>query len=321
MAITYIICHAQLLLTPSPLLYYPQQTCLYSCYQKAGLTTCDQQEGNNNNNNNGGGENGQQVNLEDAIYCTQLEVSDEAMEYYRYEQNLQNRNNMNNNMNNYNNYNAQAQQQQQQQEAMADAFYVGPHCQNGKVVLGLFMDETCSVQASGGIYEKMFYGQQLPHSTTSIIEKSKCMSCKVPNENEWDAQQQNQQVDANNYYYNNGQMQQQEQQQQYYEDQEPDQVTEACGQVYEASVKCERDLNVYGVYPDTRGCNYISSLKQEGTSTLASLTQKVPITPTVLAAVFAATTVMFAGLSVHLNRKYKRSNVSLVHGEGGKMVA
>lgn len=288
-----------------------EQMCLYSCYQKAGLTTCDQQEGNNN----GGGENGQQVNLEDAIYCTQLEVSDQAMEYYRYEQNMQNRNNMNN-MNNYNNYNAQAQQQ----EAMADAFYVGPHCQNGKVILGLFMDETCSVQASDGIYEKMFYGQQLPHSTTSIIEKSKCMSCKVPKENEWDAQQQNQQVDANNYYYNNGQMQQQQQQQQYQEE-EPDQVTEACGQVYEASVKCERDLNVYGVYPDTRGCNYISSLKQEGTSTLASLTQKVPITPTVLAAVFAATTVMFAGLSVHLNRKYKRSNVSLVHGEGGKMVA
>ena len=216
-------------------------------------------------------------------------------------------------MNNYN-YNGQQQQQQQQQQEMANAFFVGPHCHNGKILLGLFLEETCSVKAADGTYEKMFYGQPLPHSSTSIIE-SKCMSCKVPKENDMAQQNDNNYVvDENNYYYNNGEMQQGQQDWQQEQEQEPDEVTEACGQIYEASAKCEKSLHVYGMYPDTRACNYIASLKQEGAAPLSSL-RSVPVTPTVLAAVFAATTVMFAGLSVYLHKQYKRSQVGLVHGK------
>jgi len=43
------------------------------------------------------------------------------------------------------NYNAQAQQQQAEQQEMA--FFVGPHCKHGKIILGLFTDETCSIKA------------------------------------------------------------------------------------------------------------------------------------------------------------------------------
>jgi hypothetical protein len=188
-------------------------------------------------------------------------------------------------------------------------------------MLGLFTEETCSVKAPDGTYEKMFFGQQLPHSSTSIIESKKCMSCKVPSESDEDNTNQQNNVNGNQYYYENGQMYQQEQQQQQqqedYQEQEPDEVTEACGQLYVQSAKCEESLQVNGVYPDTRGCNYIKNLKKEGGSVLSSLSfQKANVTPSVLAGVFAATTVMFAGLSVYLNQKVKRSRVHLVHGEG-----
>jgi len=271
--------------------------CLSNCYAQAGLSYCEQQDG-------GGNANGQ-ISIQDAIYCTQLEVDEQAMEYYRYDQNL-------NDQNNNNNYNAQSQQQAQQQEMN---FFLGPHCHNGKIILGLFTEETCSIKAADGSYEKMFFGQQLPHSSTSIIE-SNCMSCKVPSENDANMNQNN--GDGNMYYYENGQMYQQQQQQEYQE-QAPDEVTEACGQLYAQSAKCEESLHVNGVYPDTRACNYIRNLKNEGGSVLSSLRQSVNVTPSVLAGVFAATTVLFAGLSVYLNQKVKRSKVQLVHG-GGNVV-
>ena len=284
--------------------------CYSNCYAQAGLSYCEQQQ------DGGGGENENgQINLQDAVYCTQLDVSEQAMEYYRYNQNMNNQYQNNNNMNNYNNYNAQAEQQQaeQQQAEQQDlAFFVGPHCHGGKVILGLFTDETCSIKAAEEAYENMFYGQHLPYSSNSIIE-SECMSCKVPSENDANINNQND-IDSDMYYYKDGQMYQQQQQQVYQEqEQEPDEVTEACGQLYAQSAKCEESLHVSGVYPDTRACNYIRTLKKEGGGALSSLRQNVNVTPSVLAGIFAATTVMFAGLSFHLSKKVKRSKVKLIH--------
>ena len=215
------------------------------------------------------------------------------MEYYQYEQNTQNNNNNNNNNNN----------------GQARAFYVGPICQNGKILLTLFTEETCSEQAASGTYEKMFYGQALPYSSTSIIE-SKCLSCKVPTEN--DANQNN---NANGYYYQNGQMYQQEAQENN-QDQEAAEVTESCGNLYQQSVRCEESLHLSGVYPDTRACKFIHNLKDYGGGTLSSLRNGVhaAIPAKVLAGLFAATTAGFAGYSAYLNQKLKRSRVALVHG-------
>jgi len=135
----------------------------------------------------------------------------------------------------------------------------------------------------------------------------------VPSENN-DANIINQNnADGEMYYYKDGQMYQQQQQEVYQEqEQEPDEVTEACGQLYVQSAKCVESLHVNGVYPDTRACNYIRTLKKEGGSALSSLRQNISVTPSVLAGVFAATTVMFAGLSVYLNQKVKRSKVKLI---------
>ncbi len=252
--------------------------CYSDCYAQAGLSYCEQQQDGGGYNNN---ESGQYIDLQEAVYCTQLDVSDEALEYY-----------------------------------------VGPHCHKGKVILGLFTEETCSIKAPRGSYETMFYGQHLPHSSTSIVE-SKCMSCKVPNENDANMknnqnqdqnQKQNNNKDGDMYYYKNGQMYQQQQQQVYeYEEeveQVPDEVTEACSSLYAQSAKCEESLHVNGVYPDTRACNYIRSLKKDGFG-FGALRPNVNVTPSILAGLFAATTVVFAGLSVYLHRMVKRSNVNV----------
>ncbi|KAK1734301.1 hypothetical protein QTG54_015068 [Skeletonema marinoi] len=279
------------------------EMCYSNCYAQAGLSYCEQQDGEGEENEFG------QINLQSAVYCTQLDVSEQAMEYYRYDQNINNQNN-----NNMYNYNAQAQEQQAEQEQQEMAFFVGPHCNHGKIIFGLFIDETCSIKAPQGAYEKMYFGQHLPHSSDSIIETTKCMSCKVPSENN-DANNINNEnnADGEMYYYKNGQMYQQQQQEVYQEqEQEPDEVTEACGQLYVQSAKCEESLHVNGVYPDTRACNYIRALKKQGGSALTSLRQSVNVTPSVLAGVFAATTVMFAGLSFYLNQKVKRSKVKLI---------
>ncbi|KAL7491033.1 hypothetical protein ACHAWT_001426 [Skeletonema menzelii] len=129
------------------------EMCYSNCYAQAGLSYCEQQDGEGD----GGETEFGQINLQSAVYCTQLDVSEQAMEYYRYDKNINNQNN-----NNMYNYNAQAQEQQAEQEQQEMAFFVGPHCNHGKIILGLFIDETCSIKAPQGAYEKMYFGQHLP---------------------------------------------------------------------------------------------------------------------------------------------------------------
>ena len=99
------------------------------------------QGGNNQNQNNG-----QQFDLQEALECRRLEVDEQAMQYYMYK----NGGGMNNNAQNYYNYN-QAQNNNKME------LFVGPYCANGgkKILLGVFMDETCSYSAPSGTYEKM----------------------------------------------------------------------------------------------------------------------------------------------------------------------
>jgi hypothetical protein len=67
------------------------------------------------------------------------------MNYYMYK----NGGNFNQQGQNYYNYN------QKQNNRME--LFVGPYCANGgkKILLGVFMDETCSYSAPKGIYEKL----------------------------------------------------------------------------------------------------------------------------------------------------------------------
>ena len=117
------------------------------CFSNAGLDYCGQYMGggnNNNNNNNQNNRNGQNFDLQEALECRRLEVDEQALQYYMYKNG-----GMGNNAQNYYNYN------QNQNNKME--LFVGPYCANKgkKIVLGVFMDETCSYAAPSGTYEKL----------------------------------------------------------------------------------------------------------------------------------------------------------------------
>lgn len=233
------------------------------------------------NNQDNGQQQGEEFDLKEAMECRRLEIDEQAAQYYggygnNANANYYNGNNMNQNV----------------------EFFVGPHCSaNGKsIYLGVFMDETCSFTAPDGIYEKTHYGKSLPYSSTSIISHD-CISCK-------EVVEQDEDENADN---NNGDNQQEEAN-----------VLEVCERLYEPAGKCETNLNLYGRYPNTLACNFIGGLNSWGKTRIAATfaEAKKNVTPSVLAGVFAATTVLFAGVVYHLNQRLQRSNVGLVSGNG-----
>ncbi|KAL7524420.1 hypothetical protein ACHAXR_000565, partial [Thalassiosira sp. AJA248-18] len=268
------------------------QACEYQCLVNAGLyEQCADNDGDNNNNNNGQQE--EEFELEEALECGRLEIDEEAAQYYAYGQNGGNQQNY---------YNGQ--QQNGNNNGQQDVeFFVGPYCSaNGKsILLGVFMDETCSFSAPDGVYEKFHYGKSLPYSSESIISHD-CISCMEPvEEDENDGDNDNNNNNNNNY-------------------QEPE-VLEVCERLYEASGKCESNLNVYGVYPNTLACDFINGLNAWGkTRIVATFNEaKKNATPAVLAGVFAATTLVFGGVSYYFHQKLQRRNVGLVHSQGNVM--
>jgi len=256
--------------------YYDDE---YQCYAQAGLDYCMDNDNENNN------QNGQvEFQLEDAAECGELEVDDEALQYYYYQQGGNNNNNNNNQQNyNYNNNNNNNGGENQEMK-----LYVGPYCSaNGKnIFLGTFMDEMCTYPAPTGTYEKFSYGQALPYSADNIID-SNCLSCKEP-------QDQNDNNDG--------------------DQDDEDEVLEVCERLYEDAGKCESGLDS-GVtyYPNTYACEFIQTLKAPGK--MSGTTSKVAASK-VFAGLFAATTVVFAGVAYVLYNKARRNNVDLSSGGG-----
>ncbi|KAL3798253.1 hypothetical protein HJC23_000167 [Cyclotella cryptica] len=236
-----------------------EQYCQSMCYQNAGLDYCGQYQngGNNNNNKNNG-----QFNLQEALECRRLEVDDNAMQYYLYK----NGGNLNHNAQNYYNYN------QNQNNKME--LFVGPYCANGgkKILLGVFMEETCSYAAPSGIYEKLFYGNKLPYSSDSLVTNS-CVDCKEPDN--YDNKNNNDQQDA-------------------------DKVLDVCQRLYEDAGKCESSLSSSIPYPNTYACDFIKTLPKVSRW---SISKSAAVPAKALAGVFAITTVALGALTVFLHRK------------------
>lgn len=273
-----------------------QQACAAQCYISAGIyDQCVEQDQDNNNN----GQDEQEFDLQEAMQCINLEIDEEAAQYYAYNQNGGGNGNYYNGNNNNNNQNVE--------------FFVGPQCSaNGKSInLGVFMDETCSFSAPEGVYEKFHYGKSLPYSSESIISHD-CISCKAPveqddeNDNNNNNNNNNGNDDANSYYNQN---------------QEEAEVLEVCERLYETAGKCETNLDVYGVYPNTMACSFIKSLNSWGITRIASSVSGATKNhvPAVMAGLFAASTVVFGGISYYFHKKLQRQNVGLVGGHGNVM--
>jgi hypothetical protein len=252
--------------------------CEAQCYTSAGIyDQCVEQDNQNNN-----GQQEEEFELQDALECAKLEIDENAAQYYNYG----NQNNGNYNQNNQNN---------QQME-----FFVGPYCSaNGKsIVLGVFLDEVCSYAAPAGIYEKFHYGKTLPYSSTSIVSND-CISCMEPVED--DGNNNNNQNNNNNN-----------------QNQEEAEVREICENLYAQAGKCESNLSIYGVYPNTLACDFIKGLNSWGKTRIATAFSeaKKNVTPQVLAGVFAASTLVFGGVSYYFHKKLQGQDVGLVRGEG-----
>eukprot|EP00584_Thalassiosira_punctigera_P007466 CAMPEP_0172542988 /NCGR_PEP_ID=MMETSP1067-20121228/13488_1 /TAXON_ID=265564 ORGANISM="Thalassiosira punctigera, Strain Tpunct2005C2" /NCGR_SAMPLE_ID=MMETSP1067 /ASSEMBLY_ACC=CAM_ASM_000444 /LENGTH=401 /DNA_ID=CAMNT_0013329313 /DNA_START=101 /DNA_END=1303 /DNA_ORIENTATION=+ len=197
-----------------------EESCMYSCFKNAGMDSCADAMYE------------QDVDLQEAAECAQLEVEDEeaVMNYlYAHMERPQNQNN------GYYNANGNGENQQQEQGEIKGELYVGPHCSsNGKKIhLGVFLEETCSIAAPKGIYEATHYGDSLPYSKKSMVD-SGCISCMEPKE-----------VDYQNYW----------------DQQDPDEATEVCTNLYEIAGKCEEGLDGYYPNRDVTGCSFIKTLK------------------------------------------------------------
>ena len=148
---------------------------------------------------------------------------------------------------------------------------------NGKSInLEVYMEETCTWPAPDGIYEATHYGSSLPFKKESLVDTG-CISCKEPKE----------------YEYQN-----------YYDQQDADEVTDVCENLYEEAAKCEKDLGGYHYYRDNSGCAFIEGLKVGNGKNMATPAK-------VFAGVFAVTTALLAAASVYYYKKNKRQNVSL----------
>jgi len=243
-----------------------ENTCLYNCFKNANMESCADAMYED------------EFNLQEAAECVQLEVEDEeqVMNYiYANTERPQYTNN-----NGY--YDASGNGQQEQQDAgdIDGELFVGPYCsKNGKKIhLGVFLEETCSVDAPKGIYEATHYGDSLPYAKKSMV-KSGCISCLEPKEVEY---------------------------QNYYDQQDPDETTEVCSNLYEISGKCEEGLDGYYPNRDMSGCEFISNLKSSSSIIPSNIPAKV------FAGIFAVTTVALAAVATTLFKKNQRQNVSLV---------
>ena len=148
-----------------------------------------------------------------------------------------------------------------------------------KILLGVFVEETCSYSAPTGIYEALHYGESLPYAKKSLVG-SGCTSCKEPSNIE----------DQNNW-----------------DQEDADSVLEVCSNLYSTAGKCEEGLSGYSAYRDNSGCEYIKSLKNPAIISMGSTN----IPAKVFAGIFGVTTIALAALTVSLCRQKHRQNVSL----------
>ena len=135
----------------------------------------------------------------------------------------------------------------------SESFYIGSYCaeQGGKIYLGMFTDDTCTVfadkNAGRTTYKEITGGSELPFSSLSMV-RSDCVSC---NERDHKAYQNNSNNNNNNNN-NNGKNQVR--------------ILDSCKEVYQAAGKCETHMGSNNGYagPNTineNGCYYLEGIK------------------------------------------------------------
>jgi hypothetical protein len=195
---------------------FNEEYCQYDCYNDAGLYQCIE----NNPYEDGQNEaQKQNFNLENYLQCAQFKFED-------------------NNQRKLNNQQAQ--------------YFVGPYCtaQGGSVRLGLFLDDTCTQEASNVDF-KSLAGFELPYSTdeASLIDAN-CLSCLEKNDAEQDYQ--NEMADDANNANGNGN-----------DNDDVDQISEMCENLYTTSGKCEANYpsGMLKYEANNNACTYMEGIR------------------------------------------------------------
>jgi len=241
--------------------------CLYNCYKNAGMVECATTATYD-----------QEFDVQEALECVQLEVEDaDLVKSYIYKHTDKN--------DLATAYYAEQGYQNDDTDDVGEIegnIYVGPYCaKNGKKIhLGLFLEQTCSYPAPGGLYEALHYGESLPYAKKSMVD-SDCIPCK-----------EQQEVDYENYW----------------DGEEEAAVTEACAGLYANAAKCERDLDGYFPDRDLTGCEFLAELQSTGQLRTAN----TDVTAKVFAGVFAVTTALLAAAATRLFQKNRRQKERLI---------
>lgn len=131
-------------------------------------------------------------------------------------------------------------------------FYIGSYCaeQGGKIYLGMFTDDTCTVfadkNAGRSTYKELTGGLELPFSDVSMVRQD-CVSCNVRDHKEYQNDDENDNKNKNN---NQNQVR----------------ILGSCKDVYKAAGKCETHMasnNGYaGPYTiNESACFYLEGIK------------------------------------------------------------
>lgn len=211
--------------------YYTEEDCYNKCYKNAGMSECVEEEEDEN------------------AYYESVSIAD------------------------YTTCQAYGGRRRKLEDAGDGQYYIGPYCsdQGGKIVLGLFTDDSCTEFADdyGGRATYLgMTGQDLPYGQDSIVD-TKCYTCEAEEEKNYSYKQ-------NGYYYDeNGDVVEQEEEEELYQkngyyynqdgervDPEETEVKEVCTTLYEGSGKCEDNLSPFsGFSSNSNACNYIEGIR------------------------------------------------------------
>lgn len=165
-------------------------------------------------------------------------------------------------------------------------YFLGPYCaeQGGAIYLGLFTDDTCSTFADEFGGKQSYYqlsGEELPFGSSNIVSMD-CYKCQEP------------EVQFN---YNGN------------DNQDDDNVSEFCEQVYEQAGKCESNI-AYG--DNYNACTYIQGIQViRKNGIIVSAGSKANKTASIFIGFFVVAFVLLSAFVYFLKTKLDRASINL----------
>jgi len=224
---------------------WDEDECLNDCYYKYGLDYCVEEEEDDAA--------GEAFELEEYIECGNFEAGDGG---------------------------------RRKLEEDEVEYFIGPYCssQGGKIYLGMFTDESCSIFAddyAGTSTYKDFVGESLPYSSQSIVGME-CVTCK-PLED----------ADEDNNGNDDGEVE----------------IKETCEQLWQTAGKCEKNLNAVDD-PNKNACNYMEGIKVVRKDGVVEVKAGSKSTAAFIG-VFGVSSVLLAGYVYYLSTKLGTSKIDI----------